>query len=102
MTNLERVKKTILCVIDELNEQWPEDERIEKSGETILYGESGRLDSVGLVNLIVAAEEAIEMEFGAPITLADERAMSLESNPFETISSLVDYIAHVLEESGDG
>ena len=102
MTTFDRVMKTVLLTIDEFNEQLPEEERIPKSADTVLFGKSGRLDSVGLLNLIVEAEENVEAEFGIPITLADERAMAQESNPFETIASLVTYIAQLLEESEDG
>ena len=102
MTTLDRVMKTILLTIDEFNEQLAEEERIPKAADTVLFGKSGCLGSVGLLNLIVEAEESVEAEFGIPITLADERAMAQESNPFETIASLVDYIAHLLEEPGNG
>lgn len=102
MTTSDRVMKTILLMIDEFNEQLPEEKRIAKSADTVLFGESGQLDSVGLLNFIVEAEETVEAEFGTPITLADERAMAQETNPFETVASLVAYITHLLEESPDG
>jgi acyl carrier protein len=102
MTTSDRVMKTILLTIDEFNEQLPEEKRIPKATDTVLFGESGHLDSVGLLNLIVEAEESVEAEFGIPIILADERAMAQESNPFETVASLVAYIAKLLEESENG
>ena len=102
MTTFDRVMKTVLLTIDEFNEQLPEEKRIAKSADTVLFGESGQLDSVGLLNLIVEVEENVGAEFEIPITLADERAMAQETNPFETITSLVGYIAHLLEESEDG
>ena len=41
--------------------------------ETRLFGEAGLLDSMGLVSLIVAVEQAIGDECGASVALADEK-----------------------------
>ena len=102
MTTSDRVMKTVLLAIDEFNEQLPEEERIPKSADTVLFGKSGQLDSVALLNLIVETEQDVEAEFGIPIILADERAMAQETNPFETIVSLVNYITQLIEESQEG
>jgi len=63
------------------------------SRETLLFGESGLLDSVGLVSLIVAIEQEIENDLGVSIVLADERAMSQKHSPFRSIGALADYAA---------
>lgn len=63
------------------------------SRETLLFGESGLLDSVGLVSLIVAIEQEIENDLGVSIVLADERAMSQKNSPFRSIGALADYAA---------
>lgn len=101
MSTSDRVMKTILETIDEFNEEHPEDQRIHSPGG-VLFGDSGQLDSVGLLNLIVATEEAIEDEFGTQITLADEQAMAQDANPFETAASLAEYVVKRLEEAGGG
>ena len=85
-------------VIDALNTELPDEERLEKSADAVLLGDSGTLDSVTLVNLIVAAEQKIEEELGVTISLADERAMSQESSPLSTVGNLVDYISLLLSE----
>lgn len=63
------------------------------SRDTLLFGESGLLDSVGLVSLIVAIEQEIENDLGVSIVLADERAMSQKNSPFRSIGALADYAA---------
>lgn len=63
------------------------------SRETLLFGESGLLDSVGLVSLIVAIEQEIENDLNVSIVLADERAMSQKNSPFRSIGALADYAA---------
>ena len=48
---------------------------IRKSPETPLFGKGGVLDSLGLVNFLLAVEERVESEAGAVLTLASETAM---------------------------
>ena len=71
---------------------------MDKSLETKLIGGNNKLDSLGLINLIVALEQNIEDEFDISLTLADERAMSKKHSPFRTIGSLADYIEILLKE----
>lgn len=85
------VRTAIFAAIGEVNGQLPPDQQLDASESTILFGEGGMLDSLGLVNFIVAAEQQLEDQLGLSLTLADERAMAQESNPFETVGSLVDY-----------
>ena len=100
MTN-KRIVHVIFDAIDELNYQLPEEQRLEKSIDTVLFGRAGRLDSLGLVNLIVEIEQKAEKEFGVTVTLADERAMSQKSSPFRTVANLANYISLLLEETSN-
>lgn len=93
-----RIIQVIYSAIDEINESKAIDELVEKSTDTVLFGATGKLDSLGLVNLIVTTEEKIEDEFDTSITLADERAMSESNSPFKTVESLVNYIEVLLLE----
>ncbi len=94
----EKVIQIIFDVVDEVNEELPEESRLEKSPDTVLFGESGKLDSLGLVNLVVAVEENLEDEFGKAISLTDEKAMSQKRSPFKTVKTLAEYITTLLEE----
>ena len=69
-----------------------------KSPDTALFGGRSDLDSLGLINFVVAAEQAIERDFGTPIMLADDRALSQEPSPFRSIGALADYIEALLAE----
>lgn len=91
----------IYAAIDEVNPALPPDRQIDKSPETQLFGRDSRLDSLGLVNLVVATEARL-MDSGAAVSLADERAMSQKQSPFRTVGTLCDYIAAVLQESDLG
>jgi len=97
MTNNKRITNVIFSAVEEVNGQLPRKQRLEKSIDTILFGKSGKLDSLALVNLIVAVEEKIQEEFGVTVTLADERAMSQTNSPFKSLGTLADYVALLLE-----
>jgi acyl carrier protein len=94
-----RVAGIVYEAVDEYNQELPADEQLDKSLDCLLYGKSGKLDSLGLVNLIVLIERKVEEEYGVPIMIADERAMSQERSPFRTIGRLVEYISMLLEEN---
>jgi|TARA_B100000315_G_scaffold155664_1_gene144239 acyl carrier protein len=92
-----KILTAIYDAIDLINAQ-NEEFLIEKSPETILFGRGGRLDSLGLVNLVVAIEQNIEDAFDTSIVLANENAMAKKNSPFRTVSALAGYIAELLEE----
>ena len=98
---IEKIITVINNSIDELNQQLSEQDRLEKSLDTNLFGGNSILDSLGLINLIVAVEQNIEDEFDISLTLADERAMSQRHSPFRTVGSLVDYISMLFEEESN-
>ena len=95
---IENIEKIVFSTIDALNQELNKEDRLKKSLETRLFGGNSNLDSLGLINLIVAVEKNIENEFDTTITLADERAMSQENSPFRTVGSLTDYIEMIFEE----
>ncbi len=101
MIDTEKVLQAIYSAVDEINELREKDAQVEKSTDTVLYGPSGNLDSIALVNLVVAIEQNIEEEFGLPIILADEKAMSQRTSPFKTIEALAQYISSLLNENPD-
>ena len=59
--------------------------------QTALFGAEGRLDSMALVTLVVALEQALEDRYGKSISLADEKAMSQARSPYRTVGALADY-----------
>ncbi len=75
----------------------PPEDRLEAS--TVLFGEGGVLDSMSLVSLVVAVEQAIEERFGVSVALADEKALSQKSSPYRTIASLAEYAHTQVEQS---
>ena len=97
----DKIKQIIFDVIDEVNMELPGDKQIDKSVDADLYGGRGKLDSLGLVNFIILMEQKIEDEFGATLTLANQRAMSQENSPFRTVMMLADHIDLLIKEESD-
>ena len=85
-----------------MNEELEADKQLAKSPDTVLLGESGQLESIDLVNILVATEDYLEEEFSIPISVTDERAVSEKSSPFKTIDTLCDFISNLLKENADG
>lgn len=93
----DKIVGLIYSSIDEINLQNGPDRQLSKTESTVIFGRDSILDSLGLVNLIVSLEELVNDELNVEITLADERAMSQESSPFRTVSTLAEYIINLLE-----
>jgi acyl carrier protein len=70
--------------------------------DTALLGEGSLFDSVALVSLVVALEQTLTDEQHVVISLADERAMSQQRSPFQTVGSLADYAERLIQEASDG
>ncbi len=97
MTQKDRVLKAVLQAVDELNQQLSEEQQLDKSSATVLFGHDGKLDSLGLVNFVIMAEEFLEEEFHIPINISQEEALFQADSPLETIQSFADYVATVIE-----
>ena len=65
--------------------------------DTVLFGKDGVLDSMGLVTLVIAVEQAIEDRLDASAGLADEKALSQAKSPYHSVASLADYAVSQLE-----
>jgi D-alanine--poly(phosphoribitol) ligase subunit 2 len=100
MTASQPVIDAIHSAVDDLNEILDADERLGKSPDEALIGKDAKLDSLGLVNLIVLVEEKIQQKFDVGITLVDERAMSQSKSPFRTLGSLAEFVEEQLNEHG--
>jgi acyl carrier protein len=97
MQDREKINKVVFRAVDELNDMLPQENRLQKSVETALMGESGKLDSLGFVNFILAVEDEFEKEYGFHISLTDIGETSQKENPFQTIGTLIEYITFLAE-----
>jgi acyl carrier protein len=97
LINNDNIIQVIFQAIDELNEQLPKKERLDKSVDMELFGSGGKLDSLRLVSLVTTLEQKIEENFGITVTVFDHLASSENDNPFMTVNSLADFVVSILE-----
>ena len=96
-TSPEQVRTLVYRAVDEINEELTDVQQLIKDPSTVLFGPDATIDSMALVSFIVAVEEQLHDEFGISVTLADEKAMSMERSPFRTLATFVDYVRSVVE-----
>lgn len=91
-TSKEFILELIYSIIDDHNNLNPDDLKIEKSLDTILLGSGGKLDSLGLVNLLVGIENIIQKNIDQNIFIIEEILFLDENGPYHNINNLLDYI----------
>jgi acyl carrier protein len=97
----DKITEAIYRAIDDVNLQLPVSSRLPKTRDTLLFGRENGLDSLGLVNLIVALEKHIEKDFGRVVSLATADAVLEAKSTFCSVHSLGEYVASRLQK-GDG
>ena len=86
----DNIIQTIFGAIDEVNCSLSEEEQLEKLPNTILAGDQGTLDSLGLINFIVELEGRIRKDFGLTINLIE--ALESSQKPMSSIERLAEFI----------
>ena len=87
--------------IQELNDT-KEGDTIGSTPDTVLLGPDSVIDSIDLINLIVAIEEQVSTTYGQSINLVSEEAMSSHVAAFGTVSSLTAYLEELISENRSG
>lgn len=94
----EEIVLEIYKAINNCNGMRAIDDQLAYSEDTGLYGPRGGLDSLGIVSLVLDVEAVVNARMGTHLVLADERAMSLDRNPFRDVRSLADYVMSRIAE----
>ena len=98
MDSKAKILASLYKAVDAFNDQQAaRAQKLKKFPTTRLFGGNGALDSLGLVQFIVLAEQQVQKDFRASLALANEKALSMKNSPFRTIRSLADYIAKLLK-----
>jgi hypothetical protein len=92
----DRILQAIFRVIDEINLQRPKRSKLAKSEGTAL----AELDSLGMANFLVLAEQEINKEFGRGVNLLEEGSL-VDGFERQTIGSAVGIIERLLERDSD-
>lgn len=94
----ESIYALIVSTINGFNDDLENKIDLSNGVDTELFGGESPLDSLELVNLIVAIEENIAVMLNKNITITSEKAMSQKVSPFKTVGSLTMYVIDLLNE----
>ena len=89
--NTQQITTIVLDSIRTINMSRDEATQVEVSPNARLYGRDSKLDSLGLVSLVIEVEEQLRDQ-GVDVSLSDERAMSRQRSPYRDVPSLVSFI----------
>ena len=93
-----QIEELIIGALNDVNDEQPDDERIDVGPTTPLFGPNAQIDSLALVSVIVDVETALNVDYDLPISLTDDRAMTREISPFDDVQTLKDYIVELVAE----
>lgn len=96
MITQQQVEAVIFRGIAALNAERAADDQIEATSKTPLFGADSRIDSLGLVSLIVDVETTLNQEHGLEVSLADDRALARPQSPYATVETLRDYVLELV------
>ncbi|HYF03948.1 MAG TPA: acyl carrier protein [Patescibacteria group bacterium] len=94
-------REEITTVIQNSISEFEKSFSIKIEQDTALYGDSGSLDSLGLVQFLAILEQNLEEKTGGIVTIASEKAVSQKNSPFRSIATLQEYIIDILSEGNN-
>ncbi|MEL6830770.1 MAG: hypothetical protein AAFO63_11600 [Pseudomonadota bacterium] len=89
--NRTQALQAVYNAIEELNPQLQDDRQLQPDENCLIFGEGAPLDSLDLVNLVMAVEQHIMDLTGDELVLASEAAMSRKRSPYRSVGALADY-----------
>jgi acyl carrier protein len=89
----------VMNQVTQLNETLPVDQQFVVNENTVLFGNGSAIDSLSLVSIIVDLETVFSSEHNQDISLTDDNAMTRSISPFSSISSLIDYIFELVNQT---
>ncbi len=92
-----QIQEIVLQAIRTINLTRRSRDQLQVSANAPIFGADSRLDSLGLVALLIEVEEALQ-DAGQDVTLNDARAMSKSQSPFRDVPTLVAFIASLTAE----
>lgn len=89
---LSQIEDLVADTIVEFNRQLPADKEIASGMDVIVLGEGGTLDSLSVINLLIAVEQNVQDRCGCYVDLLAEATGENGSTNLATVQGLVDFI----------
>ncbi len=91
--------ESVRAAVTEINDFREEGQALSLDEDSVLFGDGSALDSVGLVQVVMAAEAQLAETLGIDLVLASEAAMSRKRSPYRSLRSLAEYAVEMAEEN---
>jgi acyl carrier protein len=95
----EEIKKLVINTLIEITSYMPELNGTVIDENSPLLAEGSFIDSLTLVSFIVDLETTLIDEYDLNLSLTDDRAMTREISPYESVQFLVDYIDELVNNN---
>jgi D-alanine--poly(phosphoribitol) ligase subunit 2 len=89
----EKISELLYSCIDSANRMLPSDAKLIKSPDTVLVGDNGVLDSLGLITLLVDLEDALRTKLGVECPLIEDDLLADVQGPYRSVATLTEWIA---------
>ena len=100
MNEKDEIIKVIYVSMRELNYQLPQERKLIEALDTILVGEGGVLDSLGLITLLVNIEQALSKKCYLAVALVDVLMAEHEGeHPFHDVTALTNWVVQAQSDS---
>lgn len=86
------ISEVVFYCIEQLNKQLPASKKLTKSANSVLAGENGTLDSLGLITLCVNIEQELQDRLNFHCAVLDELMIEQKEHPMRTIGTMVGWI----------
>jgi acyl carrier protein len=96
--NIELIEKVVIDNVNALIETFPENQKFDVNKDTVLFGQDSKIDSLSLVSVIVDLETVLSVDYNLDISLTDDRAMTREKSPFDSVKNMIEYIDELVKE----
>jgi hypothetical protein len=90
--HLDQALRLVYDAIDAVNPQLPASRRLAKAPETVIVGPSGVLDSLGIINFLLALEERASDAAGGAVQLLDDPSTLMDQERFRTVGALARHL----------
>jgi len=94
----DNILEIVYAALDDADAQSLDGAPVKKSPDAPLLGSDQGVDSLTIVNLVVAIEEQIQSRLGKTIVLVDEDSLALQEHPFRTVGTLASYVEKVINK----
>lgn len=85
----------VRAAVTEINDFRGDEQALSLDEDAVLFGDGSALDSVGLVQVVMAAEAQLADLTGLDLVLASEAAMSRKRSPYRSLRNLAEYAVEI-------